>query len=394
MDTKTKINSCSACGTSPVSHGFMYATSLIDLFFENTIGRAFGWIKIPREGWLANYVVMGFVGLFRIFFLARFSNNIEKAMSGRSKLIWEEANRRGIKMQQIVMFGKYLEQYRAKINGRSVYFQSIPIPHNLPQSGYDWIDDKYKLAERLRKNGIPAPKAFVAWSFFGAQKKFDKLKKPIIVKPRTGSRGRHTTTNIKTLPELKVAWYLGTKIEPSLVLEEHLFGSVYRATVINNELVGFFRADPPQVTGDGNSSIKKLIEEKNKNHNERIGEIKINDDLVSFISRLGYTLESILESEKTIDLSAKTGRLYGGHTKEMLPLVHPKMHELFEKAGKIVEAPIVGFDLIISDPTKNPDEQVWGVIEANSLPFIDLHYFALEGTPINLAKNVWDLWDK
>lgn len=392
MRSKKEKIPCAACGTSPVNHKFMYAQSIIDLFFENTIGRAFGFVHIPREGRLANYVVMGFVGLFRIFFLARFSNDIERAMSGRSKLIWEEANRRGIKMEQIVMFGKYLEQYRAKIGKQYVYFQSIPIPHHLPQFGYEWIDDKYKLATKLSKNNIRAPKAGVAWTFRSAKKIFESLQKPIIVKPRSGSRGRHTTTNINTQDELKRAYKLGKMVEPSLVLEEHLFGSVYRATVINNKLVGFFRADPPRITGDGINTIENLIIEKNKNKPEKLSDIKITDDLISFISRSGYTIKSILENNKTIDLSAKTGRLYGGYTKEMLPEVHPKLHTIFEKAGKIVEAPIVGFDLIIEDPKVDPDTQKWGVIEANSLPFIDLHYFALEGTPINLAKNIWDLW--
>jgi len=391
-EKKTKIP-CAACGTSPVNHRFMYATSIVDIIFDNSIGKIFGVIKIPRQGRLANYVVMGFVGFFRLLFLARFSDDIEKAVSGRSKLIWEEAKRRGIRMQQIVMFGIYLEQYRARIGNKYIYFQSLPIPHHLPQGGYDWIDDKYKLANRLHTAEIPAPKAGVAWTWYGAKKIFEKLEKPIIIKPRTGSRGRHTTTNINTLSELKNAWKLGKMLEPALVLEEHLFGSVYRATVINNELVGFFRADPPRITGNGTSTVKDLIEIKNKNHGERIGNIEINADLLSFIARAGYTLDSILEKDKTIDLSAKTGRLYGGYTKEMLPEIHPSFFEIFKKAGEIVEAPVVGFDLIIPDPTRDPSSQRWGIIEANSLPFIDLHYFALEGTPINLAKNMWDLWD-
>ena len=76
----------------------------------------------------------------------------------------------------------------------------------------------------------------------------------------------------------------------------------------------------------------------------------------------------------------------------MLPEVHPKMYEIFRKAGELVEAPVVGFDLIIEDPTQDPDTQKWGIIECNSMPFIDLHYFALEGQPVDLAGRVWDLW--
>ncbi len=385
---------CAACGTSPVNHRLMFVTEVIDGIFDKTVGLLFGWMHIPREGRLANAVTRGFVGTFWFFGLARFDTDIEKAASGRSKLIWEEAARRGIRMQQIVMFGKHLEQYRAKIDGRWIYFQSIPIPHFLPQGGYDWIDDKFRLTEKLSAAGIAAPKTSRVSSWSSAKRALVHLHSPLIVKPRSGSRGRHTTTNIKTETELRAAYRLAKMIAPALVVEEHLFGSVYRATVIDGKLVGFFRADPPQVIGNGTLTVRALIEKKNAERNEKLSEISINDDLISFLARSGYTLESALPAGSALDLSAKTGRMYGGYTREMLPEVHKNMHEIFARAGAAVDAGIVGFDLIIPDPKADPDTQRWGIIEANSLPFIDLHYFALEGTPINLAKNIWDLWDE
>jgi D-alanine-D-alanine ligase-like ATP-grasp enzyme len=63
-----------------------------------------------------------------------------------------------------------------------------------------------------------------------------------------------------------------------------------------------------------------------------------------------------------------------------------------ERAARALQTPLVGFDLIIPDPERDPDAQTWGVIEANSLPYIDLHYLPLEGTPSNVAASVWDLW--
>ena len=77
----------------------------------------------------------------------------------------------------------------------------------------------------------------------------------------------------------------------------------------------------------------------------------------------------------------------------MLPEIHPKFKEIFEKAGGVVEASIVGFDVIIPNPTEDPKGQTWGIIEWNSMPFIDLHYFAYEGPQLDLAKNIWDLWE-
>lgn len=385
---------CSACGTSPVNHRLFLTTSIIDEILQKTMGALFGWIRVPKEGFISNTVNAGLVGLFRLFQLAHFSTDRTKAASGRSELIWEEAHRRGIEMQQIIMFGKPLEQYRAKIDGQWFYFQSIPIPHWLPQKGYDWVDDKFKLGTRLEKKNVPSPKARSVTSFAGAKRAFEELQKPVIIKPRSGSRGRHTTTNINTLEELRYAYDLARQIALELVVEEHLFGPVHRATVVNNKLVGFFQAKPPCVTGDGIHTVQELIDIQNATRPEKINAIQVGDDAIAFIKRFGYTLESVLPQGTVLDLTAKTGRFFGGYTKELFTEVHPKMHEYFQKAGEAVQASIVGFDVIIQDPSADPDTQKWGIIECNSLPFIDLHYYAYEGKPVNIAKHIWDLWEE
>jgi cyanophycin synthetase len=389
----TKNNSkCSACGTSPVNHHLLLTSSIL----EETLGRFLDKIfnlSLDGDNKISMRIEKMLFNFFYFIQIVKFSKDIEKAVTGRSKLIWQEAKDRNIEMEQVLMFGKPIEYYRAKINKKWFYFASLPIPPTLKQTGYRWLDDKLILSKILNKNNIASPKSIEILTLKDTEKAFHKLSKPVIIKPKNGSRSRHTTTGIKTLEDAKKAFKLGREITLAMVMQEHIYGSVYRATVINNKLVGFFKANPAQITGDGNKTIQELILEKNKNKKERLSDILINQELLNFIDRQGYKLNSILEKDKTIDLTGKTGRNYGGYTKEMLPLVHPKLHEIFRKAGEIVQAPVVGFDLIMEDPTIDPDTQKWGIIECNSLPFIDLHYFPLEGTPINLAKNVWDLWN-
>lgn len=391
---KKEEKKCSACGNSPINHRLSFVSGLIDQEVgkvAKSISSSFIFKKMPKidvfiERWL--FVFLKFFGL------VRYNTDVEKSVTGRSKLIWEEAKSRGIYMEQVVVFGKHVEHYRAKIDGKFFYFQSLPIPPGMPNDGYDWIDDKDILADKLKKVGIASPQSIRVASLTEALKAFDSLAKPLIVKPQYGSRGRHTTTNIHTKEEMEKAYIIARQITPSMVVQEHLFGSVSRATVVDGVLVGFYKADLPYVIGDGIHTIKELILEKNKNRPERISEISIDDGLESFISREGYNLESIPGERVEVTLLAKTGRLYGGHTKEMLPEVHPKIHSIFQKAGEVVGVPVMGFDLIIPDPKADPDTQTWGIIECNSLPFIDLHYFAFEGEPINVAKYVWNLWDK
>jgi D-alanine-D-alanine ligase-like ATP-grasp enzyme len=389
-----KRNKCSACGTSNTSHSLLLISDLL----EETIGRI-GRIflkifKIDENHALFKFFEKFFYKISALLGLLKYSDDKDRAVTGRSRLIWDEAERRGIKMQQVFMFGRPVEHYRAFVNGKYINFESIPIPPHMSSSGYGWVDDKFILSERLRTEGIASPSAGSAMLYRTAENIFNRLEKPVILKPRSGSRGRHTTTNINTKEELKKALDLAHAISLAVVVEEHLFGSVYRATTVDGKLVGFFRADPPSVTGDGHSTIEELVKEKNKNKHERMGNIVIDSDALDFLARQTLGIHTVLEDGKKVNLSAKTGRFFGGYTKEMLPEVHPKMHEIFEKAAKIVDIPVAGFDLIIGDPAADPDTQRWGIIECNSMPYIDLHFFALEGKPINIAEYVWDLWKK
>src|SRR3989344_8338399 len=318
---------CSACGNSVVNHRLVFASNFIDETMGK-VGSTFSFflpvLPIGKFQSLADFLEKRSFDLFRLMGMLSHSTDIEKARSGRSKLIWEEAQRRGIEMEQSVFLGKYLEHYRVKINGKVFYFQSLPIPPWLPQEGYGWTDDKFILAKKLDTAGIPNPATRKISSMSDARFAFGKLNKPLIVKPKSGSRGRHTTTNIKNDEELETAVSIARQITPTMVLQEHLFGSIYRATVVNNVLVGFFRADPPQVVGDGIKNVLELISEKNVKRHERLNEISIDEDIISFIGRQGYTLDSVLSLGIVIDLSAKGGRFRGGYTKEMLPEVDRK----------------------------------------------------------------------
>src|SRR5438067_344367 len=105
-----KRGACSACGTAPVNHAFFFTTSVVEGIVEPVFTALFGWIPIAPEGRFANAVSTGFLGLLSFLHIATFDTDPEKACSGRSKLIWDEAERRGISMQQLMLFGKHFEQ--------------------------------------------------------------------------------------------------------------------------------------------------------------------------------------------------------------------------------------------------------------------------------------------
>lgn len=324
----------------------------------------------------------------------KYHSDKQKACSDRSRAIWEEAEKRDIPMEGIQIFGKPIEQYRAKVHGKWNYFESLPIPPHFHHEKFAWIDDKNKFKKLMRKNGIPTAYGGMVTTYEQALQIFRTGKAPYIVKPRSGSRGRHTTTHIYSEHELRKAYDVGKQLSYFLIMEEHLVGSVYRGTYVAGEVVGILRGDPPRVVGDGKLTIEQLIMAKNEKKHERIKNFILTEHAVSFLKRQGLTPETILDVGSFIDLSEKIGLSYGGNAVEVTEQTHPEILKVLKDAGDCTGSPIVGFDFIIPDVSADPRTQRWGLIEANSLPFIDLHHFPLVGTPINVAAKVWDMWEK
>ena len=396
MNNKTepsvKQGKCSYCGDAQVNHMACYIENLFASVVEAHMVRVTQLApKFIKD--FATWIPVGLFNTLRFFSLVKFSPDIEKASSFRSRVIWEEAERRGIKMEQVILGRKPLDWYRADLHGKTIYFESIPIRPEFLDLKNDW-DNKIILKKELSKHGIPVPEFLNLKSKNPKKlaKIFNKIKLPVIVKPRVGSRSRHTITNINTLDEFKHGIYIAGQISPHLVVEEHLHGNVCRATIVGGVLAGFYRGQVPSVIGDGKKTIRELIFEKDATRNSRVQAIRVGEELYSHIAREGYNIDDVLPENISLNLSHRNGRLFGGTTKEMIDELHPSFIPILEKAADVTGLSVAGFDCIIPDPTKDASTQRWGIIECNTLPFIDLHYYALEGKPRNIAGMIWDLW--
>lgn len=71
--------------------------------------------------------------------------------------------------------------------------------------------------------------------------------------------------------------------------------------------------------------------------------------------------------------------------------MHEANRELFLRAAKALGTDLVGFDLIAEDISKSYHEQNLVFLEANTLPYIDLHQFPSHGKPEQISKVIWDV---
>ena len=381
---------CLACGNNPTSHTLAWLGQSSNVFTspihtwlsQSFLARAASAITGP--------LISAFITIYRLLGILKVNTDITKTVNQRGKVLWEEAAHRGISMHNFLAFGKPVDLYGATIKGKKFYFNGLPRPLRTPNSSEWWIDDKFLVKQLLQKAGLPVAPGGVFSQFSPLLKKFHELNKPVIIKPRLGSRGRHTTTHITTEADLRKAFERAKQLCYWVILEEHLTGPVDRATIIDGKLAGVLAGYPPRVTGDGTHTITELVAIKNQNKPKGVSNVVVTEEHINFLSRLGLTLQDILPAGKTIDLLLNIGVSYGGSSGEVTSSTHPEIKRILEQAAAVVGDPIIGFDFIIPDRTKSPSEQKWGIIECNGLPFINLHYNPIEGTTNNVAKYVWN----
>jgi cyanophycin synthetase len=379
---------CIYCGNNPVSHWNHKFYESFDILVSPIRRTVFqSWFGRITDV-LSDGIALGFFHVLKPMGLIQINTDISQIKYPRALVLWEEAHRRGIKIEEIKPFGNSIDLYRAYINGKPLYFMNLPRLEKVATSNLTWVDDKYLLKKKLLEHHLPVSPGGAFTTLRSALKAFDVLEKPVIVKPRAGSRGRHTTTFIYNKEDFIKAFKIAKQLCHWVMVEEHLFGDVQRGTIIGGKLVGVLGGSSPMVTGDGKSTIAELIKIRDDQRPEKVKETKVNP---YHMQRQGLTMETVLPIGKTVTLSEKIGVNYGGTSYDCSKECHPDTKQMLEEVGKVLDISIIGLDFIVPDITKSYKEQKCGIIECNGAPFIQLHHDPLIGESINAAKFVWDL---
>lgn len=383
---------CLYCGENPIPHWPFWLFESMEVTFSPI--RIFIYKIFPRlnpEWVIPDSLLIKLFRFFNLFGIISYNTDISDVKNNRARVLWQEAIDRSIPFKELRLFGKTIDCYHAKINNKEILFFGLPRPNDVADTAIHWLDDKADLKKILKKNNLPIPDGGAYSLYQIALRKFESLSKPVIVKPRRGSRGRHTTTFIYSKEDFKKAFKIAKQLCHWVIVEEQLFGDVFRGTLVDGKLAGVLGGSHPTVTGDGKYNIEQLIELKNKNKNPKVKDIKISDHTKLYLSRQKLQLQDIPAANSIVELSEKIGINYGGTSYEVIETTHADTKQMLEDCAKVIKSPILGFDFIIQDITKSYKEQKCGIIECNGNPFINLHHDPLIGNPQNVATLVWDL---
>ena len=371
-------NSCPDCGAAPAPHLLIWWSNVLDWLlgpYTRLIDKIWKRLKpklakLPWDG-----LAFKLMWWLEKFGLGKVVTEIKPDHSTRTRVLWEEAVRRGIEMFEFRPFGRSVELMVARYRGQLFAFDGLPRPHGQPSEGLEWMDDKGLMRYKFLEAGLPVARGGMAKLVQKALVIFDQVGPPVIVKPRFGSRSRHTWIYVQTRDQLVKAFYSAQRLCPWVVVEEQLQGPVHRATVIGGKLIGVARRDMPQIVGDGIHTIGELVADSN-NHPGRAGDfftaLPTAAEAADELYRQNLTWNSCPSLGQQVLLGQKVNRGAGGVTVEVTGETHTDNKILFEKIASVVGDSIIGIDFIVRDVAAPWHTQVaCGVIECNSLPFID-----------------------
>lgn len=392
----TQTITCPDCGPTPAIHFVEKSSSIIE------------WITEPLDSVLFSFLPHTptrppkYTGIFLLWLyraaafvrIAKLTTDYSSDDTDRLKTMWDAARKHGVLLHRLRLLNRPTEFFIAQYKKYTWAFTSLPRPFGYKNTGKDWMDSKEKMREHFAPAGIPIAKGGSVFSWRAARRLFNDIKGMVITKPTYGSRSRHTILHIQTEEQLRHGFVVAKKMGPWVVIEQELPGSVYRAAVIAGKVVAVLRRDPPQVLGDGVHTIQELVTIANQDgrrHGPTFHEITIDADALSELQYQQLTLESVPEKNMVVRLAQKVGRSNGGTNVDVTDTTHPENIALFEKVLEVLDDSLVGIDCIMPDIAKPWHEQLpCGIIECNSVPFLDLHHYPFEGKVRDTAGALWD----
>lgn len=216
---------------------------------------------------------------------------------------------------------------------------------------------------------------------------------PVVIKPNSGSGGAGVASNISTKDHFTTAWKSAGERE--ILVEKHVSGLDHRLFVVGESLACAIRRDPACVTGDGQSTIRELVQKKDeaRRTNPYIGGSRfvLTSDMVYRLKKSGMSPDTVLPEGQNYQLHPIANVSAGGESNDVTDTVHPEFARIAVRACQSIPTMVFsGVDVIAEDISKHPDGQEWAVIEVNSTPDIAMHHFPSHGTPRDAAGMLLD----
>jgi GNAT-family acetyltransferase (TIGR03103 family) len=291
----------------------------------------------------------------------------DEALNPYARIIVDEARRRGIGVEMIDAEHGF---FRLSYGGRSIRCRES-LTDLATAVAMSICDDKAVTRRIVVAAGLAVPAQILAENK-KALKSFLAEHKAVVVKPARGEQGQGVAVGIEHMESLETAVANARQLCDQVLVEAFWPGEDLRLVVIGFRLVAAAIRRPAQVTGDGRSTIKQLIERQSRRRQAATGgesRIPLDEETRRCVAKAGYALDDVLGEGEVLAVRKSANLHTGGTIHDVTSQVHPRLIEAAIAAARAIDIPVVGIDLIV----KSPREPDYAFIEANERPGLANH---------------------
>ena len=253
--------------------------------------------------------------------------------------------------------------------------------------------DKDLTKKLLHAAGVPVPLGRPVNSEEEAWQVAQKIGLPVVLKPQDGNQGKGVSVNIASREALSKAYQTASRYG-TVMVEKFLPGHDFRMLVVGNKLVAAARREPPLVIGDGQHTVRELVDLVNADprrgdgHATSLTKIRFDDIAVAQLQAQNLQPESVPEKGRRVTLRNNANLSTGGSATDVTDDVHPEVAARVVAAAQMVGVDICGVDVVCESVLRSLEEQHGGIVEVNAAPGLRMHLSPSFGKGRDVGKAV------
>ena len=294
-------------------------------------------------------------------------SNDEQELNPYARLITDEARKRGIHVQVIDAGAGY---FKLEMGGRSIICRES-LTELTSAIAMSRCQDKRVTLRLLREAGLKVPMQRLA-DGSEADAAFLAECGAVVVKPVEGEQGKGISVNLTAADEMGAAIERANAYCDRVLIEQYCPGHDLRIVVIDFRVVAAAVRRPPEVVGDGRTTIEALIKKQSRRRQSATGgesKIPLDEETRRCIAAQGHVLDDVLPHETRLTVRNTANLHTGGTIHDVTATLHPELRAAAEEAARVLDIPVTGLDFIVPDP----EQDQYVIIEANERPGLANH---------------------
>jgi D-alanine-D-alanine ligase-like ATP-grasp enzyme len=258
-------------------------------------------------------------------------------------------------------------------------------------------DDKPLVHALLAEAGLPTPVHAVVGKWSAGEAFLSRISESCIVKPARGSGGEGITGAVRRPTQLRRAVREAGLHDEQVLIERQLVGDVYRALVLDGQILDVIRRRPPRVLGDGRSTIEELIfaeydERLTTAHDIPVKRFVVDLDCIFTLEEAGLRLDHVLPVERSAVVKTVSNFNRPDDNETLPESVHRSFESEVAAAASVLGLRLAGVDIV----TQNPDTSISSgggvILEVNGRPALHHHqHVADRSNAIPVAAKILDV---